>query len=119
MESGLPEKERGSTDMRRIRERKTLEETYLYKFFKDYFKSDPVSNGSTVYWTAGKRGKFYVELDREKYTFLINYGPSFRLNCFGDIDTVAGISEINEGGVGISCLTRQGYISFNIPRYYT
>lgn len=106
--------------MRRIlRERKALEETYLYKFFRDYFKSDPVSNGSTVYWTAGKRGKFYVELDREKYTFLINYGPSFRLNCFGDIDAVAGISMINEGGVGISCLTRQGYISFNIPRYYT
>lgn len=105
--------------MRRIRERKALEETYLYRFFKDYFKSDPGSNGSTVYWTVDKRGKFYVELDREKFTFSINYGPSLRLNCSGDIDAVAGITITNEGGVAISCLTRHGYISFNIPRYYT
>lgn len=100
--------------MKRIRERDTaIEESYFYKFFRNFFRDDPVDIVSKVYWT-NKKG-LYVEIDKNERSFEIHYGSFLGMMAHGDIDAVSGLA-VSSNSIIVTSNSNKGFLSFEIPR---
>ena len=114
MVSGLRGKERGFTDMKRIRERNSaIEESYFYRFFRNLFRDDPVDIVSKVYWT--KKNGLYVEIDKDERSFEIYYGYRLEMRAHGEIDAISGLAESSDSII-VTSYSNKGFISFEIPK---